>query len=139
MFQSHQILCGTVMLIILCCASSTVTSQDAITGADEFRISCASCHGANGKGDGKMAAILTVKPSDLTSLVKRYDGRFPSKKIYKMIDGREAFYAHGDRDMPVWGIRYLQEHAVRYGSLDGEYVVQQRISKLVEYIRSFQE
>ena len=27
---------------------------------------CASCHGATGKGDGKMGAELTPKPSDLT-------------------------------------------------------------------------
>jgi hypothetical protein len=58
---------------------------------------------------------------------------------FRMIDGREGFYAHGDRTMPVWGIRYLLEHAVRYGGNGGEQVVQARIMKLVGYIRSIQE
>ena len=130
---------STVMFVILCSTSSTVTSEEVLTGSDEFQISCASCHGIDGKGEGRVASILTVKPTDLTTLAERHGGRFPAMTVYKMIDGRETFYAHGDRDMPVWGIRYLQEHAVRYGNLDGEEAVQQRISKLVDHIQSIQE
>ena len=127
------------MLVSLFCVCSTAVPQEATTGSDEFRISCVSCHGVEGKGNGKLASILTVKPTDLTSLAKNNDGEFPVARVYKMIDGREAFYAHGDQMMPVWGIRYLLEHAVRYGSNDSEQVVQARIMKLVNYIRSIQE
>jgi mono/diheme cytochrome c family protein len=126
-----------LMLVSLFCVSNTVAPQEATTGFDEFRISCASCHGV--EGNGKLASILTVKPTDLTTLAKNNDGEFPVIRVYKMIDGREGFYAHGDRTMPVWGIRYLLEHAVRYGGNGGEQVVQARIMKLVGYIRSIQE
>ena len=138
-FKTKQTVCNSAMFVIFCLASTTAVTEEAISGADEFRISCASCHGTDGKGHGRIEPILTVKPTDLTSLAKNHGGQFPAKKIYLMIDGREDFYAHGDRDMPVWGIRYLQEHAVRYGNLDGEDVVQQRISKLVNHIQSIQE
>ena len=35
-------------------------------GKQVFDKQCAACHGATGKGDGKMAAELDPKPSDLT-------------------------------------------------------------------------
>jgi mono/diheme cytochrome c family protein len=128
-----------LVFLSLSCVSATVAPQEALTGFDEFRISCASCHGTGGRGSGKLASILTVKPTDLTTLADNNDGEFPEMRVYKMIDGREGFYAHGDRTMPVWGIRYLLEHAVRYGGTDGEQVVRARIMKLVGYIQSIQE
>ncbi|MCP3866928.1 MAG: cytochrome c [Gammaproteobacteria bacterium] len=121
------------------CAVGAVVAGEKTTEAEEYRISCASCHGLDGKGEGSMASILTVKPSDLTTLARRHQGHFPTEKVYKMIDGREAFYAHGNRTMPVWGIRYLKDHALRYGDEGGEQTVQAHILKLVEHIRSIQE
>jgi len=137
--RSKGTLSAWLVLVILSCVSSTVVPQEATTGSDEFRISCASCHGEEGKGNGKLASILTVKPTDLTTLTKNSDGKFPVMSVYKLIDGRETFYAHGDRTMPVWGIRYLLEHAVRYGGNGSEQVVQARIMKLVDYIQAIQE
>ena len=128
-----------ILLVILVCASSAVVPQETITGSDEYRISCASCHGVGGKGDGQMASILTLKPADLTTLTKKNQGEFPETRVYGIIDGREAFYGHGDRAMPVWGIRYLLEHALRYGGDSSEQVVRARITKLVNYIRSIQK
>lgn len=130
---------GWLICVSLACLSAAVVGQEATTGSDEFRISCASCHGVDGKGNGTMASILTLKPTDLTTLAKNNNGVFPETRVYQIIDGREAFFGHGDRAMPVWGIRYLLEHAVRYGSDRNEQVVQVRISKLVGYIHSIQE
>ena len=59
--------------------------------------------------------------------------------MFKTIDGREAFYAHGDRTMPVWGIRYLLEYAIKHDNSGDEEIVQTRIMKLVDYIQSIQE
>ena len=86
-----------------------------------------------------MASILTVAPADLTTLSKSNGGEFPAIRIYKLIDGRETFYAHGDRTMPVWGIRYLLEHAIKNGDYGGEQAVQARITKLMTYIQSIQK
>ncbi len=128
-----------VLLIALACASSAPHSQEAATGADEFRFSCASCHGVDGKGGGVVASILTRKPTDLTILARQNRGEFPKARVHEIIDGRTAFYAHGDRTMPVWGIRYLLEHAVRHGGEGSEQLVQARIDRLVRYIESIQE
>ena len=132
-------LSGWLICVSLTYGSSEVAAQTTIAGADEFRISCASCHGVDGKGSGQMASILKVKPTDLTTLAKTHQGEFPETRVYGIIDGREAFYGHGDRAMPVWGIRYLLEHALRYGGDNSEQVVRARITKLVNYIRSIQE
>ena len=117
----------------------TAGPQESTTGFDEYRISCASCHGLDGKGNGQMVSLLNVKPTDLTTLAKQNDGLFPAIAVYKVIDGRESFYAHGDRAMPVWGIRYLLDQAVKYGDYVSEQAVQERIDKLVEYIQSIQK
>lgn len=119
--------------------SGIAVAQPPTSGFDEFRISCVSCHGEKGKGNGRMAYMLTVKPADLTTLARYNGGVFPQARIYRMIDGREAFYAHGEQLMPVWGIRYLLEHSVRYGCNHSEQAVKQRITKLVDYIRSIQK
>ncbi len=132
-------LSGGVLLVTLACAGSAADPREVATGADEYRFSCASCHGLDGKGSGTLASILIRKPTDLTTLAKQNNGRFPETRVHAIIDGREAFYAHGDRTMPVWGIRYLLEHAVRHGGEGSEQVVQARIAKLVDYIRSIQE
>ncbi len=132
-------LSGGVFLVTLACAGSAADPREVATGADEFRFSCASCHGLDGKGSGPVAAVLTRKPTDLTTLAKENKGRFPKTRVHEIIDGRAAFYAHGDRTMPVWGIRYLLEHAVRHGGEGSEQLVQARIDKLVRYIESIQE
>ena len=128
-----------LVLVALCLLISTAASAEQVNGYEEFRISCASCHGISGEGDGSMAAVLTVKPSDLTTLAERHGGKFPRMMVHKTIDGRETFLAHGDRTMPVWGVRYLMAHAVKYGYRSGEQIVQQRITRLVDHIESIQK
>lgn len=41
--------------------------QSIEAGQTVYKANCVPCHGASGKGDGPVAANLTVKPSDLTS------------------------------------------------------------------------
>ena len=143
--EIYRAVAALVFIVALSNAGASVLSEQTagasseVTGVDEFRYSCASCHGVDANGEGILAAILTVKPTDLTTLSKNNDGQFPETRVYQMIDGRESFYAHGDREMPVWGIRYLLEYAVRYGNADGEQAVRRRIRELVEYLRSIQE
>jgi mono/diheme cytochrome c family protein len=43
-----------------------VNAASLATGKKLFTTNCASCHGDTGKGDGKSAATLNPKPSDLT-------------------------------------------------------------------------
>jgi hypothetical protein len=50
------------------------------------------------------------KPSDLTTLAQRNGGALPVQPVWEMIDGRTPVplgsFAHGSRDMPVWGDTY---------------------------------
>jgi putative copper export protein/mono/diheme cytochrome c family protein len=44
-----------------------LTAPSVIKGATVFAANCAACHGADGKGDGPLAANLAVRPADLTA------------------------------------------------------------------------
>jgi len=128
-----------MFLLLVLLLGVTEVSSDEMIGADEYRISCQSCHGSEGKGDGPMVQFLTMQPTDLTRIAINNEGIFPLEKVFRIIDGRDRITAHGDREMPVWGARYLNEDSSRYGSLSGEQVVRLRILELVYYIHSMQQ
>ena len=115
-------------------------------GAAEYRVSCATCHGEGGGGDGPVAAQLKVKPADLTQLAKRNRGAFPFLKVFETIDGRVRVMAHGTREMPVWGDRYQAELQQKYKS-GGEIVskarietvIRARILELIYYLQTIQQ
>ena len=109
--------------------------------ADEFRNSCASCHGEDGKGAGFLTKIFRgVDPGDLTQLSKNNEGVFPLDRIFEVIDGREEVAAHGERKMPVWGDRYMAQSMTRHGPGPmNDFVVRNRVLELVYYIQSIQE
>lgn len=110
--------------------STTAVAEEELIGSDEFRVSCASCHGVGGRGDGHLAQFLTVKPTDLTTLAKNNDGVYPFLRVFQIIDGRTQVAGHGERAMPVWGDRYKLENAEAY--------TRARILELVYYIQNLQ-
>jgi mono/diheme cytochrome c family protein len=78
-------------------------------GKNEYQTHCAVCHGLSGKGDGIFADQLksgTVVPN-LTELSKKNNGVFPFKRVYETIDSGKVS-AHGTREMPIWGERYVR-------------------------------
>ncbi len=95
---------------------------------------CASCHGADGRGDGPVAAALVSPATDLTRISERAGGAYPVDSVYAYIDGREDVAAHGTRDMPVWGNIWIEEH----GEPVQQEAVAHRINELVEYLRTIQ-
>jgi mono/diheme cytochrome c family protein len=103
-------------------------------GATLYRIHCASCHGSKGTGDGPVASALRTKPSDLTTLARRADGKFPEDRVRSTIDGRTDIRAHGVREMPVWGLSFVEpdRDAQRKGEVEAE------IRALVRYLASLQ-
>ena len=114
-------------------------------GEMEYLNNCAACHGKDAKGGGPVAAVLSLKPSDLTLISKSFSGKFPNEHIYKVIDGREMINPHGDTDMPVWGHRYIvmaQKDADTVGyhprDVDLQAVALGRITSLVGYLESIQ-
>ncbi len=104
-------------------------------GAREFARHCASCHGAGGQGDGPAGTALATPPADLTRIAARRDGHFPRLDVAYVIDGRFEVQAHGTREMPVWGTRFLE--GLPQDEL-GDAIVRGRIETLVEYLESIQ-
>lgn len=132
--------CGLVMLLGVAFGSRTIVAEEETIGADEYRISCLNCHGPGGKGDGPMAELLTKKPSDLTLLAKNNGGEYPFLRVYQTIDGRVVVPGHGEKEMPIWGARYLKEDYERYRTDFGaEDVVRARILQLVYYVQLLQQ
>lgn len=103
------------------------------SGAMLFRTYCASCHGADARGDGPAAAAMRTLPPDLTTYARRNGGVFPSERLRQIIDGR-GIPAHGDRDMPVWGHTFY-----RTPGGPSEDTVKARIKAITDYLEAIQE
>ena len=101
-------------------------------GSQLFRAYCSSCHGADARGAGPMAAQLRREPPDLTSFAARNGGVFPSERIRQIVDGRDVA-AHGDRAMPIWGDAFRRSA----GGLSEE-AVRRRIDAIVSYLERIQ-
>jgi mono/diheme cytochrome c family protein len=103
-----------------------------VRGADLFRAYCASCHGADGKGNGPVAPALNSKPSDLTAIAQRNGGVFPAQRMRTIIAGDAVILAHGSREMPIWGPIF---HQVEWDQDLGEV----RLQNLIKYLQSIQQ
>lgn len=88
--------------VALACAGAVVQAQDIETGAELYRVHCATCHGIEASGQGPMVGVLTVKPVNLTALTATNDGVFPTERVVRRIDGRDPLVSHGS-PMPVYG------------------------------------
>ncbi len=116
---------------------SANTEQDlpalirSVKGSDLFHVYCASCHGADAKGNGPVAPALKVKVPDLTILAKQNGGKFPEARVRKTITGDDVMAAHGSREMPVWAPVFHQIEE----DVDRGYV---RLENLVKYLESIQ-
>lgn len=121
-----------------CCAQGKNPQKHAarqpntLSGKETFLRYCASCHGADAKGNGPAAIALKPPPPDLTTLTKRYDGKFPSGYVGALVKFGRSLAAHGSEDMPVWGSRFKTLDPVH------DPTGQQHIDNLVAYIESLQ-
>jgi mono/diheme cytochrome c family protein len=103
-----------------------------IQGDKLYNAYCASCHGADAKGKGPMAAWLKVPPADLTRIAARNGGNFPLERVGRIISGEEVLPSgHGTRPMPVWGPVFSQ--VTRDQDLG-----RVRIDNLARYLRDIQ-
>jgi mono/diheme cytochrome c family protein len=104
-----------------------------VSGAYAYRTHCATCHGADGKGDGPLAENLRFHPPDLTLIAKRNGGEFPVDKVHRIVDGRRPLKGHGGPDMPVWGDAFKDADT---GYDDAR--VREKIRSVVDYVRTLQ-
>jgi mono/diheme cytochrome c family protein len=106
------------------------------SGQQMYATYCASCHGAEGRGNGPAAQSLKVTPKDLTTLSKHNGGVFPSAHVSAVLQFGVENPAHGSTDMPVWG-SLLQ--TLNSSSKDSSVEVYQRIQNLTGYIKQIQK
>jgi mono/diheme cytochrome c family protein len=140
MATRHAVLCATLVFVI--CASGakarptvdeTLPSNYVPSGTMMYKQYCATCHGADAKGNGPLGSLLKVPPPDLTRLAQRHGGKFPYDYVSSILEFGPGPSAHGSSDMPTWGpiFRYFDKH--------NERAVQQRIKNLCNYLASLQE
>ncbi|MGE5339140.1 MAG: c-type cytochrome [Gemmatimonadota bacterium] len=129
---------GTALLFALGLGHAQPPRPD--LGKFEYESNCASCHGLSGKGDGGFAKWAGLRMPDLTRLSARNGGVFPAQRLYDVIDGRAMVAAHGDREMPIWGVDYMVKARPAYDDYrhDPEFFVQSRIMALVNHLYSLQ-
>ena len=93
---------------------------------------CAPCHGTDGRGNGPVAGSLKSQPTDLTTLARLNNGKYPDVHVVSVLQFGSTTPAHGSAQMPVWGpllgkIDTVQAHDT-----------QLRISNLSRYLHSIQ-
>jgi hypothetical protein len=102
-----------------------------VAGAASYKEYCTQCHGAAGLGDGPVAKLLKVPPSDLTRISQRHEGHFPTGMVRQIVLGDYEVPPHGSRDIPLWGLAFR--------SVDGSSVAELRLVNLVKYLEGMQK
>jgi len=130
---------ASVLLLVACQSQPTYMPS----GEQTYKQYCAACHGADAKGHGPVASVLTTPPPDLTTLAKSHSGKFPYDYVSSVLEfgtassrnivSDYAYPAHSSSDMPTWGPIF------QYYDKQSERVVQQRIKNLCDYLASLQD
>jgi mono/diheme cytochrome c family protein len=130
---------ASVLLLVACQSQPTYMPS----GEQTYKQYCAACHGADAKGHGPVASVLTTPPPDLTTLAKSHSGKFPYDYVSSVLEfgtassrnivSDYAYPAHSSSDMPTWGPIF------QYYDKQSERVVQQRIKNLCDYLASLQK
>ncbi len=103
------------------------------SGKQTYKEYCASCHGDDAKGMGPAASALLTPPSDLTTLARRHDDKFPEEYVTEIVRFGKPIRAHGSVDMPVWGPIFSARDKFN------DAAVKQRIKNLCAHLATLQE
>ncbi len=139
--MNHQRSLAFTAAVVALTFASSASAQNAANpvGEEAFRVSCAVCQGSTGQGDGEFAGVLTVRPSNLTTLSARNDGIFPYLEVFQTVDGRTTPRAHGTSLMPIWGDYFKARAGESVGPYGSELLARARITALVDYVESLQQ
>ena len=128
---------AAIACLLAMAAPAAATAQDALEGAALFGQYCATCHGRDAKGQGPMAAVLLVQPTDLTRLSVDNGGVFPTERVVMRIDGRDPLVSHGS-PMPVYGSFFEGQDASMKAPSGQPILTSQPIIDLIAYLESLQ-
>jgi len=104
------------------------------SGQEMYHEYCAACHGPKADGRGPAASACQVNPPNLTTLAKRYGGKFPYDHFYSVLQfgTPTSTPAHGSADMPIWFLLFSSLDQERRG------VSVQRMHNIARYVASLQ-
>lgn len=123
---------GTALVVAAC---QNVPLADIQVARQDFADYCASCHGADGRGNGQLAASLNVTPPDLTTLSARNGGEFPLVAVMSQIDG----YSRGSGAMPEFGALLLEDRTVLVETSPGiQTPTPERLVAMARYLEGLQ-
>lgn len=118
-------------------AQELAAPGDAAEGRALFDRYCATCHGLSARGDGPMASVLLIQPTDLTALSRTNDGAFPLARVVRRIDGRDPLVSHGS-PMPLFG-DFFEGRGIALRQANGQPILtSQPAIDLVAYIEGLQ-
>ena len=123
-------------LLLFCAAPAFAADYVMMSGEQLYGRFCAACHGAQGRGDGPVAASFKVEVPDLTLIARRAGGSYPRDRIEQIIDGRYILGSHGSRTMPVWG---EDLNRLEIGNPDAERATRVVIGRLANYVWQLQK
>lgn len=132
--MTHRLLIAAAALGL---STLSAVAQDTETGADLYRVHCATCHGIEASGAGPMAGVMVIKPADLTTLTQSNDGVFPTERVVKRIDGRDPLVSHGS-PMPVYGFFFEGQDTAIKAPNGQPILTSQPIVDLLAYLQSVQ-
>jgi mono/diheme cytochrome c family protein len=102
-----------------------------LAGAELYKQHCAVCHGDDLKGTGPVPPPSRVPPN-LTTMARRYGGKFPDAYVSKVLRNGVTLPAHGPAEMPVWGTVFEAADQLDMTQVD------LRIKRLINFIKSRQ-
>jgi cytochrome c5 len=98
---------GGIVPLVGSQGSSTANRGAIERGRATYEQNCATCHGNRGKGDAPGTAAMKPRPTDLTTLTKRY-GAFPTERVETTLKGTDQMKAHTP-GMMVWKALFLAD------------------------------
>jgi mono/diheme cytochrome c family protein len=139
----HRLLKVTAVValgLVVLAALSRIAAADSATwnkvleeGAEDYKESCAACHGADAKGGGDLGGKLFKKPVDLTLLAQQNGGLFPFRRVFDAIAGDVPVEGHDTMHMPKYAERMKREDFE-----PGYNRAHLRILELTHYLESIQ-
>lgn len=103
-----------------------------------FMENCIACHGAEGRGDGPLAAGLTTPPADLTRIAARRDGVWPMLEVMSILDGYSRSTLPRE-DMPVFE-SFLDDDMVEFDTGNGvAMLVPSKLVAIADYLETLQD
>lgn len=119
-------------------AAGPALAQDLKEGVVLYERHCATCHGIDGKGQGPMAGVLLIQPTDLTGLSAANGGEFPVLRVVQRIDGRDPLVSHGS-PMPVYGDFFEGDDTAMKTTSGQPLMTSRAIADLVAFMKDIQE